>query len=507
MDAICSHEGGPLEQGDIEDLDGRLKIICPWHCYDFDLETGISSSGLKQEVYEVKVEEGNVYIYKGEELSLKPFNKSAVTANTDGNTVEQTETLPESHNKGTLAYWAVKILNTPDPHEKAKLTQEIGERWKHGEITEIGKCHPPDVPLRDQNLNQVKPGKEKRRGKGGSLSSRISNIHSVCNIEQWAVDLSWDILVRFSDFVIPGTEDRLPKEFFDDFVKVACDEARHFKLASDRLEELGSYFGALPVHDSLWQSATVTRESLLARLAIVHMVHEARGLDVQPKTLEKFAKNNDPETVKILEVIYQDEITHVAAGLKWFSFICRHSHPPMDSITTFHKYVKEYFIGYIKPPFNTEGRIAAGMTEEVSLPGEKGSPGLKGEAGENGKKGITGPKGLPGRPGVKGEQGERGIQGDPGLPGDQGPPGANGVKGEKGDPGTTGSKGERGVKGYSGVPGPIGGRGQKGDPGRAGLQGTKGQKGELGPRGPSGPDRQNNAPDGCDCLSKLKYNN
>lgn len=38
--------GGPLEQGDIEDFDGELKIVCPWHSYDFDLKTGISSSGL-----------------------------------------------------------------------------------------------------------------------------------------------------------------------------------------------------------------------------------------------------------------------------------------------------------------------------------------------------------------------------------------------------------------------------------------------------------------------------
>lgn len=36
-----------MEQGDIEDFDGREKIVCPWHSYDFDLETGDSSYGLK----------------------------------------------------------------------------------------------------------------------------------------------------------------------------------------------------------------------------------------------------------------------------------------------------------------------------------------------------------------------------------------------------------------------------------------------------------------------------
>ena len=43
-----------------------------------------------------------------------------------------------------------------------------------------------------------------------------------------------------------------------------------------RLIELGSYFGALPVHNGLWESADTTKDNFLARLAIVHMVHEAR---------------------------------------------------------------------------------------------------------------------------------------------------------------------------------------------------------------------------------------
>lgn len=72
MDAACSHEGGPLEQGDIEDFDGELKIVCPWHSYDFDLKTGISSSGLHQEVYQVEVVGDKVYVNYPEDLHTKP---------------------------------------------------------------------------------------------------------------------------------------------------------------------------------------------------------------------------------------------------------------------------------------------------------------------------------------------------------------------------------------------------------------------------------------------------
>ncbi len=90
-----------------------------------------------------------------------------------------------------------------------------------------------------------------------------------------------------------------------------------------RLVELGSSFGSLPVHNGLWESADTTKDNFLARLAIVHMVHEARGLDVHPQTRERFAKQNDQESVELLDVLYKDEITHVAAGIRWFEYSCQ----------------------------------------------------------------------------------------------------------------------------------------------------------------------------------------
>lgn len=368
LGAVCSHEGGPLEQGDIEDLDGREKIVCPWHSYDFDLETGDSSYGLKQDVYEVCIREDQVYIYTASEMSTKPFKTPIITKDMD-KTAEKDDKAVEVKNEdtGSLTYWATKILNTACPQQKVELTHKVGEMWKKGELT-VGVQHPPDQPARDKDLTVVKPGKEKKRGKGISLASRISNLHSMANIEQWAIDLSWDIIARFSLATPEGSDEALPQGFFDDFVQVACEEAKHYKLLSDRLQDLGSHFGALPVHGALWASATKTSDSLLARLAVVHMVFEARGLDVQPKTLEKFANNNDTESAAILDIIFREEITHVAAGLRWFTWVCNHSNPPMDCIPTFHKLVQQYYGSYLKPPFNTVSRSMAGMTEEWYLP-------------------------------------------------------------------------------------------------------------------------------------------
>lgn len=47
-----------------------------------------------------------------------------------------------------------------------------------------------------------------------------------------------------------------------------------------------------------------------------------RGLDVHPQTLSRFAAQGDTKSVEALEVIYSDEITHVAAGLRWFTYVC-----------------------------------------------------------------------------------------------------------------------------------------------------------------------------------------
>ncbi|KAF4111110.1 uncharacterized protein HI_0077 isoform X2 [Onychostoma macrolepis] len=358
MDSSCPHEGGPLEQGDIEDLgNGKLALICPWHYFDFSLETGSSSTGLQNQVYDVRVLDGKVYINTQSTLSLCPIPATKIT---------HQDSLPVEINssENTLCMWATKILHTADPQEKVSLTKIVQENWDSGKITETGEASPPAQPNRKDNLTVVEPGKIKR-GKGGTLASRIALLHSLANIEQWAIDLSWDVIARFSTFILSNGEP-LPRQFFDDFVKVAGDEAKHYQLLEQRIMELGSFFGALPVHNGLWQSATDTSHDLLARLAIVHMVHEARGLDVHPQTLSRFAAQGDTSSVKVLEVIYADEITHVAAGLRWFTHIC--SKEGRDSLKTFHELVKLHFKGFLKPPFNTEGRRTAGMTEEWYVP-------------------------------------------------------------------------------------------------------------------------------------------
>lgn len=44
---------------------------------------------------------------------------------------------------------------------------------------------------------------------------------------------------------------------------------------------------------------------------------------MHPQTRLRFLNQKDHESVELLDILYEDEITHVAAGIKWFQFSCK----------------------------------------------------------------------------------------------------------------------------------------------------------------------------------------
>ena len=262
----------------------------------------------------------------------------------------------------TLAERAVAVLTTADGRAKAALSRAHAAAWSaaraSGGAVEVGRADPPDRPARPEHPVLLSPRDVPQRGTG-TEAGRIALLHAVAHIELNAVDLHWDIVARFTDTP-------MPPGFYDDWVKAADEESKHFNLICDCLEALGSHYGALPAHAGMWRAAEDTADDLMGRLAVVPMVLEARGLDVTPGMIGIFRKAGITQAVAALEVIYAEEVAHVAFGSKWFHFLCgRHDTDPKDA---FHALVRRYFHGSLKPPFNEEKRAEAGIPPDFYWP-------------------------------------------------------------------------------------------------------------------------------------------
>lgn len=250
----------------------------------------------------------------------------------------------------TLSDLAIDVLNTADADQKASLSRDYAEMWRSGDVLEVGTTAPPRRPARPDRPELRLPRDVPRRRLSADPKGRIALLHALAHIELNAIDLAWDIVARF-------TELDLPKAFYDDWVTVADEEGLHFQLLQKRLVSLGSAYGEKAAHDGLWQAAMETSHDLAARLAIVPLVLEARGLDVTPPTVNKLRTLGDDDSADILEQIYNDEIGHVAAGKRWFDHMA--AQRDEEPVTLWRGLVKQYFKGQIKPPFNIPARDAA----------------------------------------------------------------------------------------------------------------------------------------------------
>ncbi|MEM6467319.1 MAG: ferritin-like domain-containing protein [Pseudomonadota bacterium] len=262
----------------------------------------------------------------------------------------------------SLREGAVAVLQTSDALAKTRLSRDVAAWWQSaraaGTPPSSGTATPPLRPARPEQPELLDPRDVPRR-RPGSPAGRLAILHAIAHIELNAVDLHWDMVARF-----PQIE--MPMGFFDDWVRAADEESKHFQLLHERLEAQDSFYGALPAHAGMWRAAEDTVEDIEGRLAVVPMVLEARGLDVTPGMIALFEKAHDTKTVEALKVIYAEEVSHVAYGSKWFHFLCgRHNHDPKER---FHHLVQTYFHGPLKPPFNDEKRAAAGLPPDFYWP-------------------------------------------------------------------------------------------------------------------------------------------
>lgn len=253
------------------------------------------------------------------------------------------------------------IVSAADPAEKVRLAGVIASSLAAGAI-DIGRVsravrmpERPGRPLRPLLL----PARDMPRRSTGGDKGRFALLHAIAHIELNAIDMAWDMVGRFAHA-------GLPAQFLADWARVGAEEAYHFALVSERLQALGGAYGDLPAHDGLWQSAQATGHDLLARLAVVPLVLEARGLDVTPGMIAALRSAGDEASAGVLEIIYRDEQGHVACGLKWFRFVCERR--GLAPEPTFHALVRDNFKGTVRPPFNDQARAGAGLPSTFYKP-------------------------------------------------------------------------------------------------------------------------------------------
>lgn len=210
---------------------------------------------------------------------------------------------------------------------------------------------PEGIPGRPAKPELVAPGQVGRRAMH-TVEGRAVLIHALAHIELNAVNLACDILWRF-----PG----MPERFYRDWLKVAREEAYHFQLLETHLQALGYAYGDFTAHNSLWEMAAKTSQDLIARLALVPRTLEARGLDVTPGVAAKLAQAGDQAAADILDIIYRDEIGHVAIGNDWYKTLCQQQQ--LDPVATYAVLAEKYKAPRLRGPFNLEGRRAAGFDE------------------------------------------------------------------------------------------------------------------------------------------------
>ena len=240
------------------------------------------------------------------------------------------------------------------PQEKVDATLLLQQKWLDGvlKVSPLLNIKSLPVPGRPDKPELVNPREVPRRN-FSSLKGRLTLVHAITHIEFNAINLALDAVYRFQ---------QMPEQYYSDWCRVAAEEALHFTLLSDYLEQHGMAYGDLTAHNGLWEMAVKTDFDVMTRMALVPRVLEARGLDVTPGMIEKLQSTGDTHLISILQKIFDDEIGHVKIGSYWYKTLCEQRN--LEPQQTFIELIKKHMQGARFGPFDTEARLQAGFSHD-----------------------------------------------------------------------------------------------------------------------------------------------
>jgi uncharacterized ferritin-like protein (DUF455 family) len=237
---------------------------------------------------------------------------------------------------------------------KLALVRELAADWQAGAFELEGgaalvtptKRGYPDKP-------KLVPAQDVPLRKPSTREGLAALFHAIVHIEYSAVDLALDHAYRFRS---------MPAEYYGDWIAVAEEEVRHFDMLRAHLQSYGHDYGDFPAHDTLWQLNIRTGAYVLARMALVPRLAEARGLDATPPIQAKLKQTGDAAGVIVLDVVLNDEVGHVALGDKWFRYLC--AERKLEVEPTYRSLIDEYQAPWPVAPLNEKARLAAGFSPD-----------------------------------------------------------------------------------------------------------------------------------------------
>jgi uncharacterized ferritin-like protein (DUF455 family) len=253
---------------------------------------------------------------------------------------------------------ALAALRERDPAAKTDAVRDLHTRATDGAARGATRWNAPlrieaptGLPGRPERPELVEPRLLQRRSMS-TPQGRVVLLHALAHIEFNAINLALDAVWRFPD---------MPEAFYADWLKVAAEEAYHFSLLRTRLADYGHAYGDFPAHNGLWEMCERTQEDVLARMALVPRVLEARGLDASPPIRARLVQAGDDESAAILDVILRDEVGHVRIGNHWFRHLC--DARGLDPHAAWLELAQQYHAPKMRGPFNLGARRLAGFDE------------------------------------------------------------------------------------------------------------------------------------------------
>ncbi len=251
----------------------------------------------------------------------------------------------------------LEILKASNPDDKIDLFNEFYKKYKKENIdlSYDWDAVEFDKPSYASVCKIIPPQNVPKRSNLTTKNGQIILLHAIIHIEYSAIDLALDAVYRFRN---------LPKKYYDDWLKVADDEIRHFLMLKELLNELGANYGDVDVHNSLFEASQKT-QTLIERMAVVPRYLEANGLDATPMILtklKKLPKNDMIEKIIVkLNIILEEEIDHVKKGDIWFNYACEKDAVSNDIY--FEIIDKYYPQGFLRPKnLNIKARKESGFS-------------------------------------------------------------------------------------------------------------------------------------------------